>query len=339
MNIATYCCHDCGAVHRMREQGPCPACGTGAVSACAAPDGAPERYLPRQVDRAEAVARLGRYLEPVWFPVEELDAERLGQRLVPVWWPRWLVDVDAQGAWQAEAGYDEPIESSQEVYRGGRWTTRKVMESRTRWEPRAGRVRRRYDNVEVPALQVEREAEPVDPAATEPWSEAACDGAVRLPDRSPADQWPAAVEEVRKKVGEDCQRATGADHVRELYLDLSAEQADWSVLLKPAWITWYRDEQGQTHVLRVDGATGEVCGPRLASEAAGRRWARVCYLSGLLVGLLGLVLGLVGLVLWVLLPLAGALLLLGALVGLAGSWPHLQPGRWNQTQLRSAGAG
>jgi hypothetical protein len=334
-----YGCDGCGAMHRMAEAGACPACGTGTVSACEAPDVVPERYLPRQVDRAEAAARLGKSLEPVWFPVEDLGAERLGQRLVPVWWPRWLVDVEAQGAWQAEVGYDEAVESSQEVYRGGRWTSRQVLESRTRWEPRAGRMRRRYDNVEVPALSADSGAQPVEPIATEPWTETAQDGPIRLPDRDPADQWPAAVEEVRKKVGADCQRATGADHVRELYLELGAEQADWTVLLVPAWITWYRDEQGQTRVLRVDGVTGEVSGPRLASVAAGKRWARLWYLSGLLIALLGLLTGLVGLVVWLLLPLAGLLLLVGALVGLVGLWPHLQPERWNGQELRRSFSG
>jgi hypothetical protein len=104
-------------------------------------------------------------------------------------------------------------------------------------------------------------------------------------------------------------------------------------------MTWYRDEQGQTRVLQIDGATGKVSGPRLASVATGRRWAQRVYLTGALLGLVGMLLGLVGLVLWVLLPLAGLLLLLGALVGLAGLWPHLQPGRWNERELRSGDGG
>jgi hypothetical protein len=98
-------------------------------------------------------------------------------------------------------------------------------------------------------------------------------------------------------------------------------------------MTWYADDEGRTHVLLMDGATGEVRGRRLASVARGRKWAIGWFTAGgALVGL-GLVLGVVGLVLWFLLPVAGVVIAVGALVGLVGIAPLVQPVQWNQREL------
>lgn len=324
-------CATCGAVHLGVEGTVCPACGSGPISPAEPERPVPERVIPRRIDARAARERLAAFVAPVWFAVDELAPEVLASRLAPVWWPAWLVDVNAAGIWEAEAGFDYAVQSSQEVYGGSGWTTQQVTDTRTRWERRTGRLRRKYDNLAVPALG----DDPVsarDPAASEPWTERAIDGAIRLPDRSPEEQWPAVLEQLRAQSGAECARACGAEHVRELFLDVDANGAHWTLLLRPGYTTWYTDEAGRTHVLRIDGATGEVAGPRFASVARGRRWALAWFAAGGSIVAVGLLLALVGVVLWFLLPVAGVVLVGGALIGMIGAWPWLQPGRWNQGQ-------
>jgi hypothetical protein len=323
-------CESCGAVHLALAGDACPACGTGAASPIEVPSPPPERAVARTVSAEAAAEKLAAWVAPVWFPVDELDPKRLAGRLVAVWWPSWLVDVDAAGIWEAEAGFDYPVESSQEVYGGSGWTTRKVTETRTRWERRTGRLRRRYDNLLVPALGEEPPGT-ADLAKSEPWT-AGDGGAIRLPDRSPEEQWPSALEALRVRAGEECARASGADRVRELFLDVDARGAHWSLLLRPGYTTWYLDEDGQTRVVALDATTGEIRGPRMASVARGRAWALGWFAVGGGLALFGLLLGLAGLVLWFLLPVAAGLVGVGVLVGLVGFWPLLQPAAWNRTQ-------
>lgn len=331
--MSAVACESCGAVHLDVVGTGCPACGSGPLSPTTPKHPAsPERLVPRSIDTTEAERKLADAASEVWFAVDDLDPKRLASRLVRVWWPSWLVDVDAAGIWEAEAGFDYPVESSQEVYGPGGWTTRKVTETRTRWERRTGRLRRRYDNLTVAGLAKDPAGDDV-PAPSVAWTPDATDGAIRLPDRSPDEQWPDALEVLRDRAGEECARACGADHVRELFLDVDASGAHWSLLLRPGYTTWYTDDDGRTHVLVVDGSTGKVSGRRLASVARGRKWALGWFAAGgVLVATSGL-LGVVGLLIWFLLPVAGVGLVIGALVGLVGIWPLVGPARWNQQEL------
>ncbi len=323
-------CARCGAVHEVVDaSAPCPAC-RGAVEPATAPAHAPERVRAPTVDREAAGAALARWVAAgPWFPCDDLA--RLGERLQPVWWPYWLVDVDATALFQCEVGFDYTVESTVEVYANGSWTSRPQQETRTRWEPRAGRLRRRYDDVGVAGLATQPFFHARTSAAGAAPFDAALvgDAPVRVPDRSPEEQWPTAFAHVRFLAGEDCARAAGAQRVRETYLDLDAAQAAWTWLLVPGWVTWYADDDGEVHVLRVDGATAALDGLVLASPAKGRRWALIHGTSAALLAGAALVCGLVGLLLWILLPVAGVLGALAIAEGVVAGWCAWRPGSWN----------
>ncbi|MEZ4235369.1 MAG: hypothetical protein R3F59_04260 [Myxococcota bacterium] len=325
-------CARCAALHAAPGAAPsrCPACGAEALQeAPAERRPSPERRAVGKVDAAGARKRLADAAGAVWYATPDLAQAASEARVTPLWWPHWLCDVDAVGIYQAELGFDEEVESSQEVYEGGRWSRRTVTEQRARWEPRVGRLQRRYDNLVVPALAG---PQPAPVGGTEPCAE--LPGVVRLPDRAQAEQWPAVLTALREAVGADLVRAAGADHVRELFLELDGDGAHWTLLLAPAFATWYADDDGVVHVLTVDGTTGEVRGPRLASVAAGRKWAGVWFVTGGVIGGLGLLLGVVGLIVWVLLPGAGVMMLVGALVAMVGLWPLFAPAAHNRGELQ-----
>lgn len=331
-------CGACGATHEVVDPAaPCPACHGGVSAVAPRFAASPERVRPAAVDRSAAAAALARWIgEGPWFPCDDLA--RAPSRLQAVWWPYWLVDVDATAAWQAEVGFDETVESTVEVFHGGSWTSRPQQEVRTRWAPRAGRLRRRYDDVAVPGLadQPFRNAStttagaaPFDPAAVG-------EAPIQHPDLDPEAQWPTAAAHVRFLAGEDCGRAAGGQRVREVHLDLDAAQAAWTWLLVPGWVAWYVDDAGEAHVVRVDGTTGGLAGLRLASPAKGRRWAAIHGVGALVLAGAGLVCGVVGLLLWILLPVALALGALAVVEGAVAVWCAVNPDGWNTAQRRAA---
>ena len=150
------------------------------------------------------------------------------------------------------------------------------------------------------------------------------------------EAWPDVLAVLRDRIGEDCARACAAQHARDVFLDIDASGAHWTLLLLPSYATWYRDEEGAVRMISVDGLSGEVSGLRLASVSAGRRAAWMWFGVGGALCALGLVLGVVGLLLWVLLPVAGLLLFVGAIVGLVGFWPLVAPGQHNRSELQRA---
>jgi hypothetical protein len=64
----------------------------------------------------------------------------------------WMLDSTITAGWQAEIGYDYQVKTSQESFQSGGWITHEKLEGRVRYEPRAGKLHRRYHNITSPAL-------------------------------------------------------------------------------------------------------------------------------------------------------------------------------------------
>jgi hypothetical protein len=115
----------------------------------------PELYLPFSLD-GEALARgMERFAGGIRFAPVDMTPQNLKSRLKRIFFPMWLVDVDVQATWQAEAGFDYEVVSHQDRFdetRGG-WRSHEVKENRVRWEPRLGRLQRSYQNLVAPALE------------------------------------------------------------------------------------------------------------------------------------------------------------------------------------------
>jgi uncharacterized membrane protein YphA (DoxX/SURF4 family) len=216
--------------------------------------------------------------------------------------PLWLVDGQVEGAWRADVGFDYQAVSYQDRYSQGRgWSSREVTEGRVRWEPRVGRLRRAYENLVAPALDDHRrlmgrlgDYDLDQRAGYTP--QAMADAAVRIPTLDPEAAWPGAETAFVRVAREDCRQATGADHVRDFKIEAGYEELNWTLLLLPAYVTWYREGE-RVWPLLVNGQSGRVSGVRRAST----RKANVT----------SLVLGAIALVLFV---LGGLMALLGAAV-------------------------
>ena len=174
-----------------------------------------------------------------------------------------------------------------------------MTETRVRWEPRVGRLNRAYENVAAPALDDHRALMArlgnLNLSQRTDYSPEAVAGAVvRFPSLEPKAAWPGVEAAFVRAAEAECRQAAGADHIRDFVLQAEYSDLNWTLLLLPAYVTWYQEGERIWPVL-VNGQNGRVSGVR-------RALARKANVTSLVLGVVGLLLFLVG----------GGLALLGA---------------------------
>jgi hypothetical protein len=305
----------------------------------------PEFVVPFALSDETLAQRVVDFARGIPYPPEDLNTAALQARMQPIYLPTWLVDSEVDALWEGEAGFNYQVLSHQEHYDDRRrgWVTREVEETRVRWELRVGRLCRTYQNVPAPALEEDRALRKRlgdwDETEMEPYRPALLSGAfVALPDRTPADAWPAVVPALRKRAAEECRQAADADHLRQFRWKLERANRNWTMLLMPLYATYYEDDEGCAQALLIHSQTGRVDGARRASMRRARRRALIVGIVALLTLAVSLIVTGAGLILP---PLAvaggiGGLLALltgaGALIPIVRVWqfnrrqggPHLQ---------------
>jgi hypothetical protein len=334
-------CEKCNTVFLVppeRVGQACPYCAQGRLAAQTArvrPE-APERLLPFQKQSAQLRSPLGSFCD-FWLRPDDLTAENLLKRLTPLYWPMWLVDSDLTANWQAEAGFDYQVKSSRENYGSGQWQTQEVVETRIRWEPRAGQMQRHYDNAVVPGFSAEKAVGrrvgryPIEQAqAFDPAQHGA--SVMLLPDLPPESVWPQAESRLLETAAAECQQAAGAQHLRNFTAQTDYTHLNWTLFLLPLYTTWYRAEDGQLEVVYVNGHSGVVGGRRWAAQKKGWTWGGI--LGGIAVAalLLAAFLGLVGALFPPALALAALVGFLALALGVAAIAPVVWAWQWNNGQ-------
>ena len=329
---AVHCAH-CGEAHLVPEDAippRCPFC----LQEQIAPQPAylreepPEQVLPYGVSEQKLRGVLDRWTRGVWFRPAGLKAELLMQRVRRYLVPLWLVDGQVTGAWRADVGFDYRAVSYQDRYSDGAgWSSQKVTETRVRWEPRVGRIRRAYENVAAPALDDHRalmaRLGDFDLDTRTGYSpEAVTGAAVRIPTLEPEAAWPGAQAAFARAASEECRRAAGADHARSFALEAEYEGLNWTLLLLPAYVTWYREGERVWPVL-VNGQSGRVSGARRASARKANITALVLGIVGVLLFLFGGLLALLGAVFPPATILGGVILIAGLLLALVAPLPAI----------------
>ncbi|MBL7199559.1 MAG: hypothetical protein ISS56_05380 [Anaerolineae bacterium] len=332
-SLEVFYCSNCHSAHLVPNHATlavCPSC----LQAEALPQPErmrrepPELVIPFAVDEGQATNELSKWFKGMWFRPSELRADLLRSRLRRWCLPLWLVDTDVDATWRVEAGYEYQVASFQERYRDGQWASQQVTETQTRWEPRVGRLRRHYDNVAVPALEEhERWMSRLggyDFRTRKSYSAVAVAGSVvRIPDLEPEAAWGEAEVALDRMASAECKLACQADHVRNWGMHARYDNVRWTQMLVPAYVTYYR-EGDALHPVWVNGQSGQVCGIKLMSQ-------RKAAIASLVIGALALLCFLFGLLLTAL-GIGIALILLGALVGIAAP----VPATWVWIQNRAA---
>jgi hypothetical protein len=329
---AVHCAH-CGEAHLVPEDAippRCPFCFQGPVATQPAylREEPPEQALPYGVSERRLAGVLERWTKGIWFRPAELKAEVMMQRAHRYLVPLWLVDGQVRAAWRADVGFDYQVVSYQDRYSDGTgWRSQEVKEGRVRWEPRVGRLARTYENLPAPALDDHRalmnrlgnfdldQRTGYDP-------EAVTGAVVRIPSLEPEAAWPGAEDGFVRAAGAECRQAAGADHIRDLALEAEYSGLNWTLLLLPAYTTWYREGERVWPVL-INGQNGRVSGVRRASAHKAGTTSLILGGVALLLFVLGGLLALLGALFPPLVALGGVILFIGVLLAVIAPIPTI----------------
>jgi hypothetical protein len=296
----------------------------------------PERLLPFRIKSQNLQSIYDGFISGVWIKPEDFSVENLLRRTRAIFWPLWLVDSDVKGRWQMEAGFYYQVESSKEYYQDGGWHSRTIVENRINWEPRLGELETDINNVAVQALEEHQNRQLMTGGysldkAINFQADLLNSAVIEAPDLPPEDAWPQAKPKIDRSLALVCEKAAGAQHSRNFAFKGEYHNLNWTQFLLPMYVTFYKDDDGEPQILVINGETGEIKGPRLASQ---KRGLRIAAILGGIAGLL-LILALLGFFLTAVFPPAGIIAALLAVfgfgAGLSALFPAIWPAQWNRT--------
>lgn len=329
-------CHRAFLADESQINTSCPLCQKGFLTPQALRQqlAKPEKLLPFTIRNENLNKIYADFISGVWIKPDDFTIENLVQRTRAVFWQQWLVDSDVKGRWQMEAGYDYQVESSKEYYQDGQWRSRAIVEDRVNWEPRLGELETHIDNVTVPALEEHKNRQEMTSGyrldkAMNFQPDLLYAALVEAPDLTPEDAWPFAKPKTDEKLAQICANAAGAQHARNFTIKANYQNLNWTQFLLPMYVTFYKDDDDQPQIVIVNGQSGEIRGPRLASQ---KRGLRIASIIGGIAGLM-LLLALVGFLMTAIFPPAGfiaaLLAVLGFGTGLGALFPAIWPSQWN----------
>jgi len=296
----------------------------------------PEFVMPFTVTKTTADKHIEAFASDIPSAPRDLNPETLRSRVQQLYLPMWLVDSDVAATWEAEVGFDYDVVSHQERYRDGSgWATQQVQETRIRWEPRVGQLKRRYDNVVAPAMEQHAALEKALGAYAldnaQPYTANILTRAlVCLPDRAPDAAWADAAPAFQVAAGEECRQAASANHIRQFRWSPTYSGQHWTLLLLPLYAAYYLDDENQPRPVLINGQSGRVYGVRRASMQQAQRTAMILVAIAAVLFLLSLAVGVAGLAAPPLLLVAGFGGLLALCVGLGAIIPIVRAWRFNR---------
>jgi len=353
MRCLTTVCEKCNAAYLLPEDQAsqlmerCPRCYLAALTPLT-PDEEnprfgfpPELVVPFSISGSEMEASLEQFARGIPYPPQDFASRNLRSRARRVFLPMWLVDVQAQAFWNAEAGFNYEVVSHREQFAGGGWTSQQVKEARVNWEPRLGRLERAYRNIPVPALdeylqlQLQlgnfrlEEAAPYHGMAL-----ASTEGAaiLRAPDRSPQDAWSEARAGIQTAAAEECRQAAAADHIRQFSWQPEFHGENWTLLLLPVLATVYFDDENVPQPVWINAQTGQISGKRRASPKRAIRTAGMWLGAGAALFILSLIMVSASVLLPVLAPISLIGFAAAILVGVGAAVPIFRVWSFNRRQ-------
>ncbi|GAB4581670.1 MAG: hypothetical protein Fur0022_44190 [Anaerolineales bacterium] len=371
--MALYTCSQCDWTYQTPDDpapGRCPHCWAGTLTPVddpALPPTPAEKLIPFNVSNATLDASILSFARGIPFPPKDLTPANLRKRLQSVYLPMYLVDADVEATWQAEMGFNYEVVSHREYLSGQNWQTQQVKETRVRWEPRVGRLTRKYHNIPAPALEEHAQLlqrlgeydhsqakfyahEKVDTLnaalkakeleekrqrmgiTAQPVGAPKPDAQplIRLPSRSTTDAWPDALPGLQSAAADECRKAGNADHVREFRWQAAYTNQNWTQLHLPLYTTYYLDDDNRPQPVLLNGQTGRLSGARRASMKRAQMTALWILLAAALVFGISVVLGLMGVAFPPLLIVGGIGVFVAFAIALGAIYPVFRVWQFNK---------
>lgn len=292
----------------------------------------PEMYLPFRISQEALSEKLSQFSKSIPFAPGDLTNQNLLERLRMIYLPMWLVDSKVAATWQAECGFYYQAKSHQEKYSGGRWNTQEVIETRTRWEPRLGKLARKYENIAAPALDEHRRLMNAlgnfafDQAKSVSTTELLQSSnplapMVRVPSRDKDDAWPDTLPRFQEQAADETKKACQADQIREFRWSPEFSDQNWSLFLLPIWSSYYLDDENKPQSILVNGQSGQMSGARRASMKKAKKVAWTILIVAAILLALTIGIGLLSILIPGLVILATIGLVISIGVALAAAYP------------------
>jgi hypothetical protein len=288
----------------------------------------PELVIPFSISPDQVKLGLEKFARSIPFAPRDLAPQNLTGRLQKVFLPMWLVDAEVSASWQSDVGFNYEVVSHQDRFsdRQGGWTSQRVNETRVRWEPRMGKLNRKYENISAPALEEHAQiasqlGENDLTTAADYHADSVESAAVRLPNRTPEDAWPDAVPALLARAADDCRRAANADHQRDFRWAPEFTKKHWTQVLLPAYTTHYLDDDRSPQPVIIHGQTAKISGARRASMKHARGASLVMGLVASMLGFPSLIVSLFPILPNEIRSVAGCTLALAFLVGILAVIP------------------
>ncbi|PKO06277.1 MAG: hypothetical protein CVU41_07535 [Chloroflexi bacterium HGW-Chloroflexi-3] len=302
----------------------------------------PELYLPFSFPQEQLNEKIQNFAKNIPFAPDDLRLDNLQTRLQKIYLPMWLVDSHVSATWQSECGYYYQVKSHQEKYSGGRWQTQEVIETRTRWEPRLGRLGRSYQNIAAPALEEHRrlmgalgnyeykKAQPVTPQSL--LQDSVQPPLVNIPSRDKDDAWPDTLPRFQEQAMEESRQACAANQIREFRWKPEFSNQNWTLFLLPMWSSYYLDDENKPQSILVNGQSGQMSGTRRASMKKAKKISLSIFIAALIAFALTVVVGLISLSVQDLAVIAGIGIMISLIIALAAIYPIVTA--WNVNRDR-----
>jgi len=290
-----------------------------------------ELLLPFSVPHSTVVSGIQNFAKKVPFAPDDLSLGNLQNRLRKIFVPLWLVDSQVAANWQADCGYYYQAKSHQEKYSGGSWQTQEVIETRTRWEPRLGRLSRTYQNITAPALEDHHRL--MAALGNYDFKKASVAGAnvlfndksnlpiIAIPTRDKDDAWPDALPRFQEQAGEESRQACAADQIREFKWEPQFSLQNWTLFLLPLYTSYYLDDEKKPQSILVNGQSGQMSGSRRASMNKAKKVSMYILIAAMIIFALTVAAGLLSMLVPGLMALAGIGLVFAIIVALAAIYP------------------
>ena len=305
----------------------------------------PELLLPYKISLEQIHSRIVSFSQGIPFATPDVKRASSNDRIAQIYLPYWLVDSDIKAEWEIEAGYEYEVLSHRERYHQhqGGWQTEQVTEQRVRWEPRLGRLDRRYHNVPVPALEGQRVINQMlgqyEHSDVVPYKAGLEQKAlIRLPDRNPEDAWGEAKPILQAYAAEECRIASGADQQRNFRWTSEYRSQTWTLLLQPLYATYYRDDDNKLVPIYINGQSGQIAGIRRASMKRGQRASLWILGAAIFLFILSIFAGTVSFFAPPVLPFAIVCFIAAALIAITALIPVARVWQYNRAQRRGEAA-
>jgi len=339
--MPTYLCSTCDWTYQTNTPPQrCPHCWIGGLSLVEETAFASlpvEMLIPFNVSASTLDTKIESFAKGIPSAPKDLNPDNLRKRLQAIYLPMYLVDADVQATWQGEAGFNYEVVSHRENYGGQGWKTQQVKETRIRWEPRVGRLKRTYNNIPAPALeehaQLIRQLGEYNLTSAQLYADQKDiqPAIIRLPSRSTADAWSDTIPGFLQAASNECAQAGQSDHFREFRWQAEFADQNWTQLHLPVYATYYLDDENRPQPVLINGQTGYLYGKRRASMKRAQITALWILLTAAVVFGISVVLSILGVVVPPILVIGGIGVFVSFAIALSAIYPVFRAWQFNKS--------